>query len=254
MILTQNQIQILQNWRIEDNMFFLQWTLDRKQYININEVLNTIGLIWNRWKKAHISDLSNEELKEALDDIIETGEVETLKETIKKFQFFPTPEELCYKMINELDIKEDDKILEPSAWLWNIVKCILNKYPARLFKLYINELDKLKVDELEKIDWINGKVINKDFLDFIWVMEYDKIIMNPPYSKKQDYKHIKKAIELLKDWWRIVWLISRWILFREDYKDLKEDIESHWYIEEIEAWVFKESWTMVWTCLIVYNK
>jgi hypothetical protein len=41
--------------------------------------------------------------------------VETLKETIKKFQFYSTPDTLSYKMIDLLDIQEDDRILEPSA-------------------------------------------------------------------------------------------------------------------------------------------
>jgi hypothetical protein len=48
--------------------------------------------------------------------------------------------------------------------------------------------------------------------------------------------------------------MSKWILFREDYKDLKEDIETHWYIEDLWEWLFKKSGTMVWVCLVVYNK
>ena len=53
--------------------------------MNINEVLNTIWLIWNKWKKSHIVEwLTQEQLQEAIEDIVETGEVETLKETIKK--------------------------------------------------------------------------------------------------------------------------------------------------------------------------
>jgi hypothetical protein len=78
--------------------------------------------------------------------------------------------------------------------------------------------------------------------------------MNPPFNKKQDYNHIKKAIALLNNWWRIVWIMSKWVLFREDYRDLKEEIEKHWYIEELEEWTFKESGAMVWTCIIVYDK
>lgn len=51
MKLTNEQINILKDWKIEENRFYLQGQLDRKQYMSINEVLETIGLKWNRWKK-----------------------------------------------------------------------------------------------------------------------------------------------------------------------------------------------------------
>jgi rRNA maturation endonuclease Nob1 len=82
----------------------LQGQLDRKQYTSINEVLETIGLKRNRKEKAHIADCSPEELKEAIDDIIETGEVETLKETIKKFQFYETPREVAEYLVELANI------------------------------------------------------------------------------------------------------------------------------------------------------
>jgi len=48
MILTPEQIRILQEGKIEENRFYLQSQLDRKQYLNINEVLETIGLKWTK--------------------------------------------------------------------------------------------------------------------------------------------------------------------------------------------------------------
>jgi hypothetical protein len=48
MKLTQEQINILSQGKIEENRFYLQGQLDRKQYTSINEVLETIGLKWNR--------------------------------------------------------------------------------------------------------------------------------------------------------------------------------------------------------------
>jgi len=59
--------------------------------------------------------MSEEELKDAIDDICETGEVETLQETIKKFQFYPTPKEVAEYLVELADLKEDDIVLEPSA-------------------------------------------------------------------------------------------------------------------------------------------
>jgi type I restriction-modification system DNA methylase subunit len=118
MKLTEGQIEILQNGKIEENRFYLQGQLDRKAYVDINKVLETIGLKWNRGKKAHIvEDMSEEELKSAIQDICETGEVETLQETIKKFQFYPTPKEVAEYLVELAEIKADEKVLEPSAGL-----------------------------------------------------------------------------------------------------------------------------------------
>lgn len=120
MKLTTDQIQILEEWRIEGNKFYLQSQLDRKQYLSINEVLETIGLKWNRKEKAHIFD--GEMLDDALSEIIETWEVTTLKETIKKFQFYPTPREVVEYLIGLADLEDWNSILEPSAWKWAIAK------------------------------------------------------------------------------------------------------------------------------------
>jgi hypothetical protein len=38
-----------------------------------------------------------------------------LKETIKKFQFYPTPKEVAEFLVELAEIKEDDFILEPSV-------------------------------------------------------------------------------------------------------------------------------------------
>jgi hypothetical protein len=48
MKLTTEQIEILKDGKIEENRFYLQGQLDRKQYTSINEVLEIIGLKWNR--------------------------------------------------------------------------------------------------------------------------------------------------------------------------------------------------------------
>jgi hypothetical protein len=54
-------------------------------------------------------------LEEAIQDIIESGECETLKETIKKFQFFPTPNDVAEYLVELAELKETDTVLEPSA-------------------------------------------------------------------------------------------------------------------------------------------
>lgn len=250
MKITDNIKEILQQWVFEWNRYFLpKIQLDRKDYIECNSILEVLWLKWHKWQKAHISNEVIEDLEETFNEILENWEVETLKEYKKRFQFFPTPRELAKRMVELAEIKESDIVCEPSAWDWAIADLIPN-----CLTLTLVELDTEKIKTLQKFNKFNNLILNIDFLQLWNENTFDKFVMNPPFNKRQDYKHIKKAIELLADWWRIVGLMSKGILYREDYKDLKEEIANHWYIVEIEDWVFKEAGTMIWTCLIVYNK
>jgi hypothetical protein len=251
MKLTTEQIEILKDGKIEENRFYLQWQLDRKQYTSINEVLETIGLKWTRWKKAHIIEwFTQEELENAINDVIETWEVETLKETIKKFQFYPTPKEVAEYLVELADIKESDYIVEPSAWDGAIVKVILEKKPAHKWKIVVNELELNRYNDLKQIYWIND-LYNEDFLDCTFPA--DKFIANPPFSKSQDVKHILHMYELLNEWWKIVSVASSSIQTREGklYNELRA-LNPEFI--ELPEWSFKESWTMVNSVIVVINK
>lgn len=249
MKLTTEQIKILQEGRIEENSFYLQSQLDRKAYLSINEVLETIGLKWNRWKKAHIIEwFIQEDLENAINDVIETWEVETLKETIKKFQFYPTSKEVAEYLVKLAELKSWDKVLEPSVWMWDILWEI-----PRLYKAVAIELDKQKYDHLrQELCYQDDEIINMDFLDYN-EKTFDKIIANPPFSKSQDVKHILHMYELLNEWWRIVSVASSSIQWRE-WKLYDELRSLNPEFIELPAWSFKESWTMVNSIIVLINK
>lgn len=243
MILNIEQTKILSEWKIEWNKFYLQWQLDRKQYTSINEVLETIGLKWNRKEKAHIFD--GEMLEEAIADIIESWECETLKETIKKFQFFPTPCEVADYLVELAEIRVWHSILEPSAW----DGAILRSLPTGCRNITAIELDEKRYDTLKKYA---SKVECTDFLK--WNDEkYQRIVMNPPFSKSQDVKHILHAYSLLSDGGILVSVASSSIKSREGnlYNELK--ILNPEFIE-LPEWSFKESGTMVNTVIVKITK
>jgi hypothetical protein len=250
MKLTNEQIDILKEIKVDWNKIYLQWQLDRKQYININQVLETIWAKWNKKEKVHIAEwLTNEDLINALSEIYETWEVETLKDIVKKYQFYPTPKEVVEYLVELAEIKENDEVIEPSAWDGAILKVILEKYPVGFIKIYANEIYRDRYLELLKI---LDKVSQDDFLNFN-NMYFDKFIMNPPFAKSQDVKHILKAYELLKDWWRIVSVASSSIQYREG--QLYEELRAlNPEFIELPEWSFKESWTMVNSIIVVINK
>lgn len=261
MKLTLDQIRIIREGELDCNKFYLQWQLDRKSYTSINEVLETIGLKWNRKEKAHIADCTPEELEDAIADIIETGEVETLKETIKKFQFYETPREVAEYLVELADIWEFDNVLEPSAWHGAIVKEIRKKKYAFMEAV---EIDPVKYNYLyqelfmypdlmaTKSRFIDDRLTEWDFINYSR-MTFDKIIANPPFSKSQDVKHILKMYDCLNEWWRLVSIASSSIKWRtwKLYDELKA-LNPEFI--ELPEWSFNESWTMVNTVILVINK
>lgn len=250
MKLTNEQILLLENWATEGNKFYLQWQLDRKAYVNINQVLETIWLKWNKKEKAHIAEwLSEQDLLDAIDDIIETWEVETVQETIKKFQFYPTPKEVVDYMIELADIKDGSNVLEPSAWQWSIIDWILSTWKDCYIvwvELNSNNFEILK----SKYDI---ELHNTDFTEFNTWIRYDRIVANPPFSKSQDVKHILDMYNLLKDWWKIVSVASNWIIFRE-WKVYDKLRSLNPEIIKLDEWSFKDSWTLVNTVLVIITK
>lgn len=242
MKLSQEQISILRDTKIEWNKLYLQWQLDRKQYVSINEVLETIGAKWSRKDKAHIFD--GDMLEDAVQDIIETGEVETIKETIKKFQFYPTPPDLAEYLVSLADIKDSDIVLEPSAGTGAILKLIP---PAQ-------HRTAIEIDE-SRYDLLNEYAEQVECMDFLEYKDekYTKIVMNPPFCKSQDVKHILHAYSLLADGGTLVSIASNGITFREWklYDDLRALNPE---IIELPEWSFKESGTLVNTVIVKIKK
>jgi len=250
MKIQQNILDVLKNANIEWNKLFLTGTLDRKTYVQTNEILETIWLNWSRKEKAHIFDWSPEDLKDAFDDVLETWECVTLKETIKKLQYFPTPKNIAEFLIDNAEVEwcETFKVLEPSAGQWAIAK-LLNE----VHELTCIEIDKNNFDILRDVikGWKN-EFLNMDFLDYSeW--SFDRIVMNPPFSKSQDVKHILHAYSLLKNGGILVSIASSSITTRSgDLYDKLRELNPE--IIELPQGSFKESWTMVNTVIIKLQK
>lgn len=240
MEIEQNILAILDKCRIEENIVFLpKMQLDRKTYLSINKCLEAIGGKWNRKERGHIFDDSPKDL---LENLLLTGEVEDIK---KEFQFFETPKVLVKQMIDLLELKSSDKVLEPSAGRGAIADEITSN------NLFLNELNENNYKEL--IDKGYSQTTNEDFLKKKWSFRFDKIIQNPPFSKQQDIDHILKAFVCLKEGGILVSVVSESPFFRENKKSVefreflkKNDTE----IIKNDEGAFKESGTMINTRMI----
>lgn len=95
------------------------------------------------------------------------------------------------------------------------------------------------------------------FFDLKLKNKYNKIIANPPFNKNQDIDHIKEMYSILVDGGRLVSVSSKHWLTSNNKKETEfrcwlDDVNAEIY--EIESGTFKESGTMIETCVIIINK
>ena len=237
-------LNILKQGRFENGIYFLPTVqLDRKQYVKVNEVLENAGGKWSRKDKGHIFQSDPRKLWTAL----ETGETVNEK---KLYQFFETPPEVAKKMIELANIKTGMSVLEPSAGHGAILD-----YLPKDIELYIIEIDREKCDVLEGKGYVPVYCI--DFLSLKGgIGGFDRIIMNPPFTKGQDADHVLKAYECLNEIGTLVSVMSASVTFNQQkkYQKVRELIEKNGKIIELPVNSFKKSGTKVNTVLVIINR
>ncbi len=174
----------------------------------------------------------------------------------KEFQFFATPDNLATYLVSLADIDYGQAILEPSAGQGAIINAIMNKR-GHGAPVYYCELMDVNKSVCEKIS--NTVFLEDDFLQLRegQNMSFDRVIANPPFNKNQDIDHIRKMYEVCKKGGRIVTIASNsWrtgsqkkqVAFREWLDDIGAEVQ------DIERGAFKESKTMVSSCIVIINK
>lgn len=117
--------------------------------------------------------------------------------------YFATPEPIGLKMVEFLNLKPGEKVLEPSAGHGAIARFVPEDNILHVIEPSSNLMAKLSVVanpmRKEQIQFENYNVINK----------YDGIVMNPPFGHagKTAMDHVAKAFEHLYDGGRIVAII-----------------------------------------------
>lgn len=241
MKIEQNIIDILKQGKFENGIYYLpQITLDRKTYLQVNEVLENAGGKWNKKEKGHIFQSDPSKLWTA----IESGETVNEK---KLYQFFETPKEIVRQIIELAEIKDGMLVLEPSAGHGSICDEL-----SKNIELKCVEIDSEKYKVLKEKGY---NCENIDFIDYNF-NGFDRIIMNPPFTKGQDATHVLHAYNLLKEGGRLVSVMSNSITFNSQnkYKVVRDLIDKNGEIIELPEDSFKESGTKVRTVLVVINK
>ena len=253
MKVTNDVMGVLEACEVTENRLQLPPTqLDRALYLKVDKVLKAAGGKWDRKEKAHIFP---ENAEDTIENIMLTGEITTRQD----IDFFPTPPEIVQQMIELAELHSGMDILEPSAGDGAIIRGLQNAGVADSCSAILVEKNSDLCDRLWKDYGHRHTVVNLDFLEMIALPEDIQptvVIMNPPFSKQQDIKHVMHAYSMLREGGRLVSVMSSSFTFRENNlsRDFREFVATHGEVIELPPGSFKTSGTMVNTVLVILRK
>lgn len=166
--------------------------------------------------------------------------------------FFPTPDNVIDLMIEHAKLDNGLTILEPSAGIGSICDKVVNAgYRCEIVAIEINPT-------LCEVLRIKGyTTYNDDILTMLDTM-YDRVIMNPPFEKKQDIIHVMHCYNtFLKCGGILVSVMSAGIMNNTDKKseDFREFVDANGYFIKLgqqfnNANAFKNTGVSTVLCVI----
>lgn len=248
-------LNVLQRSTIVDKLLVLPGQLERPLYEAVNKVLLNAGGCWSKKQKGH---LFASDPTAILGLTLETGQIDNLvddaKAEKKAFQAFYTPADFARHVVELADLRAGHYVLEPSCGEGALVRAIL-ECGADWAGLTAVELNPKAIAVTRDLiaacdDEVN--LIEGDFLQTpLRKGEFDRIVMNPPFSGNQDLTHVARALTLLAPGGILVAIMSP-NTARTAFTDLifGHDFE----IEEVPAGTFKESGTNIATIILIIRK
>lgn len=238
--ISQDVLKVLDAATIEGALLTLNGNLDRKLYVETNKVIEAAGGKWNRGKKAHVFD---GEAMDAIEPIILTGEYRRAKQD---FGQFDTPEQLAEQVVDLADVQAGMSVLEPSAGVGRIASAI------RQAGAFVTcwEIDEKRA---EKLGGIANSLNVGDFLSAEPNAVFDRVVMNPPFAKQDDIRHVLHAFKFLRPGGRLVAIMSNSVMFRDNKltTEFRQFVESRaGKMQPLAEGSFKESGTGVNTCIV----
>lgn len=155
--------------------------------------------------------------------------------------FFPTPAGLAARMVELADIQSGDEVLEPSAGMGHLCEAYASHVAARvdefagdagLPSLIVVEQDGRLCEYLREEGF--SETVQADILDVCG--EVDRVVMNPPYERKQDLRHVRHCFGMLKPGGKLVALVSAGFQYRADREtcDFREWMQSETVVDHCE--------------------
>lgn len=136
--------------------------------------------------------------------------------------FFPTPPAQSDYIVGLADIQPGMDVLEPSAGNGHLADSI--------GKLGVQaDVIELSPTLREILEAKGYRIAGNDFMEFDAEGEYDRIVMNPPFSKRMDAEHVMHAYKMLKPGGRLVSIMGEGVFFGSDKKAVafREWLDEH---------------------------
>lgn len=230
--------------------------LARDDYDAVNKALAKLGGKWNRSAKAH---LFASDPREAIRMLVGGEKVVDEK---KQFQAFFTPASVARKLVqvasglyDEGSIPDDARVLEPNVGGGSLLTALKLEAPW-VKDITAYDLNPKWVAEQKRLG------IKAEVADFLTISppkkKFHLVLMNPPFEKKQDAKHVLHAWDFLLPDGVLAAIIPPAFRFRSEkiYKDMLglHNFAPNAFEEELPEGTFSESGTNVKTLMIGWRK
>lgn len=222
--------------------------LARDLYVKVDEALKLAGGKWDRKAGAHI--FKDEDGAAVLDSLLTAGEILDRKTAL---QAFYTPASVAARAVEIADVQPNSTVLEPSAGAGALA------IPARErgAAVFCVEMDPIAVGVLRERGF---PVCACDFMATdgqTWPHDFDRVVMNPPFTRQQDARHVIHAARFLKPGGRLVAIMSPSAPVRTtgpgaEFLALVEAWGGTF--EAVDAGAFKESGTSIATVILTLNR
>lgn len=237
-ILTSEVKDVLSRSTVDGNVLFLpEGQLDRKLYEAVNKALANAGAKW----KTRVGHVFPTAAAPKLAAMLGTGISVDEK---KRGQAFFTPPKLAGQVAGRAEVS-GYRVLEPSAGIGHLaVACWLAGAS-------VVDCIEQNPEHKRTLSAGIGDVFIRDFLSILPgdldKEPYERIVMNPPFTKNQDIKHVRHALKWLKPGGILVSLMAG-NQRRKGFVDLVGEYYPE--IEDVDRGALKESGTDVRTVIV----
>lgn len=235
-ILTDEVKDVLSRATTHQNVLILpEGQLERDLYEQVDKALKNAGGRWKRGTGHVFPSDASPKLAAMLGSGVSVDEK-------KRDQSFFTPEALAVRVVALANV-QGQVVLEPSAGRGALADVCMTQ---GALSVSCFELNAEHANELRRKRYA---VIEGDFLDYSPAKDalYQRIVMNPPFTKNQDIAHVRHALKWLKPGGILVAIMLK-NQTRKGFTQLVAEHDPE--IEELERGVFKESGTDVPTLIL----
>ena len=180
--------------------------LPPREYGEIKRVLEAAGARWDRRAQAH---LFSGDAAEALARLLDGDRVTSSKQAD---QWFATPPAVVAQLLDLAHLKPGMRVLEPSAGEGAIADAVTSR------GCYVDcvELSEQRAQFLKDASNAVCSVFCGDFLTVAPHADYDRVIMNPPFTRLQDTRHVLHALKFVRPGGLLVSVMGNGVTHRSD--------------------------------------